>query len=82
MINQSIYTARIAGQDWPGVAPGEWRRGVVTVRYRNIAIGEQQGAGFLATAPGMSAWAATADGAVEKLAQRARRALQAVNRGR
>lgn len=77
-----IYTARIAGQDWPGVGPDEWRRGVVTVRYRAIAIGSERGAGFLATAPGISAWAATADAAVAKLAERARQALQAVSRGR
>ena len=76
------YTARIAGQDWPGVAPGEWRRGAVTVRYRRVTIGGLDGDGFMATAPGISAWAATADEAVTKLAARARQVLQAVGSGR
>lgn len=78
----TIYTARIAGQDWPGVAPGEWRRGIVTIRLRTYTINGQQGDGFLATAPGISAWAPSADAAVEKLARRARRALEALGRGR
>ena len=82
MSDARIYTTRIAGQDWPGVGPDEWRRGCVTVRYRRVSIGVEQGSGFLATAPGMSAWAPTADAAVEKLADRARAALRVVSRGR
>jgi hypothetical protein len=68
----------IAGQEWSGVSDDEWRRGAATVRYRRVTIGGEQGSGFLATSPGMSAWAPTADAAVEKLAQRARLALKAV----
>lgn len=77
-----IYTARIAGQDWPGVAPGQWRRGVVTVSHRIYLINGLRGDGFMATAPGISAWSATADEAVTKLADRARQALKAVGCGR
>lgn len=78
----TTYDARIAGQDWKGVAPGEWRRGAVTVRHQVFSINSENGEGYMATAPGISAWASTADEAVAKLARRAQRVLESVSRGR
>jgi hypothetical protein len=77
----TTFDALIAKQTWTGVEPGVWRRGCVEVKYRIVSLGTEQGAGFLATAPGISAWAATADAAVEKLARRARKALEAIASG-
>ena len=71
--------ARIAGQDWPCVGDNEWRRGAVTVKWVRAPFGrEDQGSGFLCTAPGMSAWASSADNAVRKMAIRASAALAAI----
>ena len=78
----TTFDAKIAGQTWTGVEPGEWRRGCVTVKYRLVSVAGEQGSGYMATAPGISAWAATADAAVQKLARRACRALEAISRGR
>lgn len=78
----TTFDAQIAGQTWQGVAPGEWRRGCVTVKYRTVTVCGEFGAGYMATGPGLSAWAATADAAIEKLASRARAALEAISRGR
>lgn len=78
MIYTTTYTAEIAGRHWPGIAPGVWQRGAVTVKYLERQVGDEYGEGYLATSPGMSAWAATATEAVEKLADRARAALRGI----
>jgi hypothetical protein len=78
VIYTSTYTAEIAGQHWPGIAPGVWQRGTVTVKYHVATIGDVRGEGYLATSPGMSAWGPTADDAVTTLRDRARAALRGI----
>lgn len=77
VIYRTTYTALIAGQHWPGVCPGTWRRGVVQVQHLDNPLG-RGGEGYLATAPGCSSWAADADTAVKKLAVRAAAVMRAV----